>query len=196
MRNRHGNSNSVIEMNQLASSTVRHYTANTGHLAITPRSAIGNDVVKSLLPLVHNDGGCTQQIPDIYVGIDRGSDADQVRRSYSTFRITSAQSKNKAGKLPWVVGVGCWNDACSVESWAVANDLAHKYLEIGLGMKSLLPTDAPKTPWLSVVLLPSTEINFFKYLYLLGDLERCLFWTLAESEIKKIPSLVPIILKQ
>jgi hypothetical protein len=181
MSRQHKHQSFLNRSSQFSSSVLSHYTANTGHLSVTPRNAVANQVVDLLLPLAQHGGGYIPKMPDVYIGINQDVDADQIRSGWATFKIGSGPFKSNDDELPWVVGVGCWDSAYSPKSWAVAHFFSRMYLDLGLKMQYRMPIDAPNTPWLSVILLPAPHSSFFKYMNMLGDLERCLFWTLAEA---------------
>lgn len=78
----------------------------------------------------------------------------------------------------------CWNEAISESTWEMClhgyRAQANSLRTIGLWKE---PPPRPKAPWLAVFLTAFiVDLRSPDELSLFGDLERCVFWALNDSE--------------
>jgi hypothetical protein len=136
---------------------LQHVTLNTGNLEPSPRDQVLPKTVRWLSPMVRKGGGAPAGIP--FAITTRGVDT-------ALFSI---------GEPPAVLCACCWSDDRSAEAWAAMLVLMH---ETGM---TLAPAACPHVPWLAVLLLPGMAAMPAETVAKLGDMERCLAWTLIQS---------------
>lgn len=180
---------------------VAHLTINTGHVATTSRGDVADNVIELLRPIyqeakVRPRGMAVGQVPGggvplevvVWPGLMR--DMRQIKAlGVAAFQIAlvprSASERSRAGiaSAPAVVGVVCGADPHSVEAWAMVDFL----LRMAIPLPELRPRlglRPESTPWLAVVLGVPVLAGMLKpeTVALLGDLERCLAWTMLEDD--------------
>ncbi len=138
--------------------TLSHLTINTGHVAHTTRGDVRDDVIDSLRPLVEAGRA---RIPG---PIEWWLHVTQRHTGWAAYTITPT----RGGERPYVSCVGCWHETASADAWGTITDRANGQTQ--------------PIPWLAVTTAgPLTLARMGPAAVgMLGDLERCLFWTLAE----------------
>jgi len=137
---------------------LQHVTLNTGNLVASPRDQVLPKTVRWLAPMVRKGRGAPAGIP--FAITNRGEDT-------ALFSI---------GEPPVVFCACCWAEDRSAEAWAAMLATMR-----GLGM-TRAPETRPAVPWLAVLLLPGMAAMPVETVAQLGDMERCLAWTLIKSE--------------
>jgi len=145
-----------------------HLTSTTGHVARTPRADVADEVIALLAPIVAAGGGQVPHTPEWH--LDLWPEA-----GWAAFQLARGPASSEAGKRPYFMAVACWQEDVTPEAWAQAHKLAQ------LAPPDQLPADPPPLPWLSVTLLPAVLLLPRERIGMLGDLERCVAWTLVEQ---------------
>ncbi len=160
---------------------LNHLTLNTGHLARTPRSDVDRSIVRLLMPLARAGFGPVPGLSGWYL------------RSYT---LDGALGETLPGvayfglfpqpevvSLPAVWCVACWRAESAAMAWRRAAYLYRAYeaslARIGL-WREPDPQPPAELPWLAVWMLPSIAHIDRDITMALGDLERCLAWTMRE----------------
>jgi hypothetical protein len=160
--------------------TLSHLTLNTGHVTRSPRSDVEQGVVDRLLSMVDADEGT---FPELGLAFDvmRPLDAQgRPRPGAAFFQVAAATGMSRE---PYVLCVACWRPDLSSEAWAQALG-AYENLRPMLQATRLYeapPPRLPPVPWLAVVITPFMATLTPEKVTRLGDMERCLFWALAEG---------------
>lgn len=136
---------------------LHHVTLNNGHLAITARGEITPEVIAWLAPMVQAGKG---EPAGISFGIDRRTDGSALV---------------VIGRPPAVLCGVCWAQDRSAGAWSAMIELMRSS-----GMMQA-PDGPPPAPWLAVLTLPAMYQLPPETIAMLGDMERCLAWTLIES---------------
>ena len=156
---------------------VNHLTLTTGHNRLSPRSEVRDETIKSLKPLV--DVG-RMEFPHlgIQVSVVQPERADQ--RGTACFQIGPITSGISG---PYVIGFCCWKDEMSEIAWqATVQYYRAQRVMLGEGLLYREPQDdPPQAPWLAIIITPYMLGLDKDRTMMLGDLERCVFWTLAEG---------------
>lgn len=180
---------------------LHHLTLNTGHIAVTPRSAVGNDVIEYIAPLIADWRNHPAQIPT--PGLDAG-------RGHF-LRVTFSHPETEGGPVysgvfsvfggiavpggyrrgaPLISGVVCWHpDAEGDEAMLAWNSAVTAFRQVTQEHRRIVPPSwlrvatrekPPFPPWLAVWLYPtlSFDLDAAKWL---GDLERCIAWGMIEA---------------
>jgi hypothetical protein len=137
---------------------LQHVTMNTGHLVASPRDQVLPKTVRWLAPMVRKGRGAPAGIPFTITNRGEGT---------ALFRI---------GEPAGVLCACCWVEDRSAEAWGAMLATMH---EIGM---TWAPDTRPAVPWLAVLMLPGMAAMPVETVAQLGDMERCLAWTLIESE--------------
>lgn len=165
-----------------------HLTISTGHLAITSRLDVADDVISMLKPLVQNDGGRVPKVGwnvEIFrprLRVDGGnaqwcSGGSLPAKDGAAFFTIS--SDTPAGKDCHLVHcAACWRQELTEETWQVIIEFAKN---AGLPIAPNVRRPAG-LPWLAVVFNPAMFTAHVSNLAMLGDFERCLAWTLIETD--------------
>lgn len=149
-----------------------HYTLNTGHTRLSPRSEVSESAVRCLQPIIEHGG----EIPGA-----SGPDSMELTMT----RYDGGALFTIWQGLPIINGAFAWTEAADNEVWP---ELLSIYQDIyghppGLGLKKA--QKPAQLPWLGIVLLPPLFDQTPKAraaLSILGDLERCIAWTYYECE--------------
>lgn len=157
--------------------TLIHLTITTGDIARTARADVDDAVIALLTPLVATEGGA---IPGpLPWHLDRWwplSDAGERIDGTAVYQIAPGRADTPAGEAPYVLAVCCWREAASPAAWSQAQAFAAQFPPA----RSLGPP--LPAPWLAVAMLPMALSLDAGELAALGDLERCLFWAIAEAQ--------------
>lgn len=147
-----------------------HLTLNTGDAVDQPRSEVTDAAIDALRPLVRAGGG---QIPHcapyaVQIAREPGASVFDIRR----------------GADPIVICALCTREEESARLWSVIEGL---YLRIADAAPQLIAAQAAPdmpsgVPWLAVVILPAIALTARDDIGWLGDFERCLAWTILETE--------------
>ena len=142
-----------------------HYTLNTGHAVVSPRSGVSREAIEALQPLADH-GGAIPGCAPFRVAIDHGAGS-------AVFTIWR-------GAEPIVTSALAWTAEGEAEAWPAVEEL---YLTLSDRNPELLAPakEASKPgslPWLAVVLLPSLLNQSRDDVGWLGDFERCMAWTI------------------
>jgi len=145
---------------------LQHYTLNTGHTRLSPRNEVCEEAIKALLPLVQR-GGPIPKTPGFRLMLTR-------REGGALFTFS------KSG-LPVVTCGVAWTKDAEKKFWTSLSEL---YETVFRG--SMQPARKPAPlPWLAVMLLPGILFLTHEDVSMLGDLERCIAWTLFEDEARQ-----------
>lgn len=151
-----------------------HVTLMTGHVARTPRTEVLDQAIAYLAPVA--EGRC-HDIPEVGLWIDvfrpKGEDGATLDGTAS-FSVSSILTQ---GRVPFVHCVACWDPVMGEMAWAKAEELGQQ-----TGLPSCPGLKRPdRTPWLAVAITPNMFLSGMQTIGLLGDLERCMAWTLIEQ---------------
>jgi hypothetical protein len=149
-----------------------HITSSSGHVWRSSRADVADSVVAALRPIVEAQGGRVPSMPDWYLSVWRPLELPGA----AAFQVAFGPAETPAGKLPFVVAVGCWDEPASRESWAMAHETAAKMPY----QTDQLPADPPPVPWLSATLGLGVISLAGNQVSMLGDFERCVLWTMVE----------------
>lgn len=159
---------------------LHHITLNTGDIHISSRADVSQVTIDYLLPLVDNEAG---EFPALNIGFDvwrPTDDADQSIDGAAVFHIMPAPDD---GIITYVLGVGCWQPDMNAGSWQRLGEIYREWAPFlrKVNFWKPMPAVAPPVPWLGVIPLPTITMLDPDRIIMLGDLERCLFWALAEG---------------
>lgn len=157
--------------------TLTHLTITTGDIARTTRADVDDGVIALLAPLIQTEGGAIPgPLPwfcDLWWPL---SDAGERIPGAAVYQIAPGRADTPAGKAPYVMAVCCWREDASAAAWSQAQQLAAM-------MSPTRTLGSPwSAPWLAVAILPMALSLSPDDLAALGDLERCLFWAIAEAQ--------------
>lgn len=161
---------------------LHHYTVNTGHTATTTREEVIDQTIEFLRPIVAREGGpLTLPDPgnldiwwiDIWRPFAVGGSA---LPGAAVFQVARGPAGTDEGARPFVMAVACWDQDRARDAWQQLGAIA----QTTAGVPDV-PGEAPAAPFLAVVLMPHIGTLTPGQAGVLGDLERCLFWTLAEE---------------
>lgn len=94
----------------------------------------------------------------------------------AVYQIAPGRADTPAGKAPYIMAVACWREDASAAARLQAVTLAAQMPPPRILGGMPLPV-----PWLAVAVLPMAMTLSPGDLLALGDLERCVFWTLWEA---------------
>ena len=143
-----------------------HVTLNTGHCGAQPRSAVGDDAIAAVRPMIAADGTHPLPVPggDYSLVVTRlGSNLAATvmhLRLGPLATIAVARKSQTAGRL--------WRELHAT----VPNAAAHV-------------ADLPRAPWCAVALHPALNVDLAATSWL-GDFERCLAWAWIERLAPKL----------
>ncbi len=141
---------------------LNHYTLITGHGRLTDRSEVADDVIEALRPIVVNDGG------DLPGGLG----------------LVVTPSESAGG---WVFTVYHASTPLVTCGLAITPEAAGEVwpclLEVGKVTGLPILPRQPPVPWLSVAILPGLNLFGMEMWEWLGDLERCIAWTLIDASV-------------
>lgn len=158
-----------------------HLTLNTGHVAATARSEVSAAVIDRLLPLVDADGGAVPGMEGVTVDLFRPlDDSGRSRRRGAAFFQIDPPGVPQGSKTPMLMAIGCWREEMSAEAWEMMRKVAEPHRAV-LG-DAEVAAEPPTVPWLAALVLPWITVLPPADQEALGDLSRCLFWALVESE--------------
>jgi len=146
-----------------------HYTLNTGHTAMSPRSEVGEDVIDSLRRLSR----CGGNLPEPFAAFRLDVASEPGSSVFTIYR----------GTEPVVTCMVAWTPEGASGGWP---HLEKIYLDLGDRNPNLVapgkPPEMPKeTPWLAVMIHPWIIYQSKYDISWLGDFERCLAWTLIDD---------------
>jgi len=145
-----------------AHDTLWHLTTTSGHGRWSPRSEVGEDIIRQLRPLIRDGGGELQGLT-ITIGGDRdGGCAFSLGWDWDP-------------RDPDVRCVLCW-DPARHDAWRRAADTTE--------WMSIRNFEEPPhgCKWLAVALQPRIMLDSFTNVWQLGDAERCVAWAIIEDE--------------
>ena len=150
--------------------TLLHVTLNPGHSIASPRSAVGQDAMATLAPLLPNGGQPPGPFSAFHVQIVNEAAGGAV------FTVTRARE-------PIVTGGVVWRPEAEAAVWSGLEGL---YFQLNESLPALYPHGAEarkpgSLPWLAVVTLPSLLNQARSDVGWLGDFERCLAWALIQA---------------
>ena len=146
----------------VASQELAHLTLNTGHLRNSPAHEVSPEVIDCLAPLVQAGGGPIPQCPGWSCKI--------------TCDATGAFFEFSQGQIPCIHCTLVWDAKEADELWSCAS---RSVFTVAAGISTKMPTTLP---WLAVnLLLPSFIMCYATDLAVMGDLERCLAWTILQT---------------
>lgn len=141
-----------------------HLTINTGHARESPRAEVPDWAIAKLMPVVKGGGGALG-VPGWHLDILHRLDGGAI------WQI------GPGGQFePWVICATCWNPQYSDQAWA---NLMRLVTAMGMPAGAAPNTDMP---WLAVMMLPSMQGLPMDDVFAMGDAERCIAWTLIESD--------------
>jgi hypothetical protein len=163
---------------------LHHLTFNTGHVAETQRSAVNQQVIDHLLPLIDNGGGPVPSMRGYHLSFfvprlpSTGARTDE---GYGFFQIAADPGLSQR---PLIVAWTAWKPT---QAWSLAclgnEGLKPSLQKIGFWRDP--PKQEPRLPWLAVCLTPYVVLPIpvpAADLMAFGDLERCVTWAMMESE--------------
>ena len=140
-----------------------HLTLTTGHLRNSPAHEVPPEVIEALAPLVQSGGGPIPKCPgwSCEITCDAGG---------AVFHFS------KRG-IPCILCMLAWDANKAEEQWSLA--LECTYTELLDGISTKMPVTLP---WLAVDILPTCILLCSASdMMLMGDLERCLAWTILHT---------------
>lgn len=158
-----------------------HLTCNTGHVAATPRGDVAPEVIDQLLPVLDGEGGPVPGMPGwhIHFFTPRAPEG-QIVPGGAAFQIAQGPGLKA---LATIIGVTCWHADMNALSWEMVQG-GYSSVKAPLkqaGMWRPLRTVPPPLPWLAVWMFPTIGLCDHRTVSMLGDLERCIAWTLMEA---------------
>lgn len=160
---------------------LHHLTLNTGHVAMQPRAAVGQDAIDRLLPVLDAEGGPVPGMEGWHLDFFFPLRADGRRLDGGAF--FQIADEPGTSKRPVVMAVACWREALSADAWGQARQgyepLRPALLPVKLWRE--MPFDPPPVPWLAVWLTPFVAVADVTDLRAFGGLERCVAFALMES---------------
>jgi hypothetical protein len=155
--------------------TLTHITLVTGHTAVTARREVRDEVLMRLQPIIDAEAG---PVPEAGVYLDFIRPLDpKTHRPRDGAAAWSILGGLKPPAPLLAQCVVCWKDSISEECWGMIESMQ----EVS-GLPASPRTKRPgKVPWLAVVLGAGIVSAPKNTIALLGDLERCVAWTLIET---------------
>jgi hypothetical protein len=158
-----------------------HLTLNTGDVTRTPRSEVSQQVIDHLLPLIDNEAG---KFEPINIGFDIWrplTDDDKPIDGAAVIHLLPWPDQESG--MTYVIAMACWKQEMSEGSWERLREIYQEWEILLKAMKMwrAMPDAAPPVPWLAVIPLPTISLLDPDRLMMMGDMERCLFWALAEG---------------
>lgn len=139
---------------------LHHYTANTGHYSAQPRAEISAATLNYLAPFATRPGN-----HELHGGVKL-----VIPKSTAT-GIGSFRLLNKRGD-DLIVAMLAWQAGpASFFMWSAARKNA-----------PLLPDRPAGHPWLSVIMLPACAQADKQTMLILGDIERCVAWSIITQQ--------------
>lgn len=140
----------------ITSETLHHVTLLTGHVAHTRRTDVRDDVIALLRPIV---AAGVARIPG---PIEWYLITPSPGPGWSIFSVSPTTDPEAPD---YVTCTACWDERAAPAAWATTGQ--HQ--------------PPPPAPWLAVALGPAFPSVGLNAASMLGDLERCVFWTLADT---------------
>lgn len=157
--------------------TLTHLTITTGDIACTARADVDDAVIALLTPLVATEGGAIPGPTGWYCDLWWPLAGSGARiPGAAVYQIAPGRADTPAGKAPYVMAAACWREEASAAACQQAQHLAAMMPSVRT------PAMALPVPWLAVTVLPMAMTLSAGDLAALGDLERCLFWAIAEAQ--------------
>lgn len=158
-----------------------HLTLNTGDVVRSTRGDVDQAVIDHLLPLIDNEEGAFRGLDmefDLYRPRDLQNNKAPVDGG-AIFRI----GPDAKSPLPYVICFACWKPDMAGETWEQCRQTYEEFKPMLKAVKLWKPMDRdhPPVPWLAVIILPSIIVVDPDRILMMGDMERCLFWALAEG---------------
>lgn len=150
--------------------TLHHLTTTTGHVARTERADVADAVIALLKPIVEGGSGPIPGPEPLWLDVERHP------AGWAEFHLASGPAM--AGvSVAYGACVACWRATASGPALDRLERLARV---LGSAVqRNHLPLPVP---WLAVVLAPGIVTLSRESLGMLGDLERCVFWTLVGTD--------------
>lgn len=139
-----------------------HVTLNTGHSRVSPRSEVSDDVIAALRPVVRAGGGMLPGPPGYRLVLTReGRNA-----AYTIHRVDDG-----GAVAPLVTCIVSQTPGVWGAVWP----------RVTKGVRTRRPLVEPALPWLAVDIHPTVALDNASMEWL-GDLERCVAWTIIEDQ--------------
>lgn len=140
-----------------------HLTMTSGHINLSPRSDVCDEAIALLTPIIRAGGG---KVP-----IDDGNIAIAIARAKD-----GATIQILCDAIPCILCALAWRPDTSSQWW-------DKLLEIARLSDVIAPVlRQPPAPWLGVIILPTCVLLTREQMQMMGDLERCIAWTILEQQ--------------
>lgn len=144
-----------------------HYTVNTGHTNDSPRSAVGEDIIQMLSPVVRAGRSPIPRFEDYQLWVTESPGAVV----FTIMRINGE---------PLILCGLAWTTKGAQALWPDLKEIYdNAYASVHDQPEASMPT---RLPWLSVVLFPGCARVNPEHMYMMGDLERCIAWTILENQ--------------
>lgn len=156
----------------MTSLSLSHYTLNTGHSRMSPRSEVREETIRFLDPVLANRGGWIPGMDSDFgfaLTIGSGEDMRLVQLIYC--RREAARTTP-----PFALFAAAWSDDAASEAWGALTRIAAKF---GLPTTGNMPAELPA---LLVLLLPPAAKLAPGVLMAAADLERCIAWAILAQE--------------
>jgi hypothetical protein len=147
--------------------TLAHLTLNTGHLRMSPRSEVAEHAIRALDPIVLDTNPAGTVISGVRIRMQR-------RKNGASFTLGTEHHA-------MIVGALVWHEITAEHTWKSC-------LELYRGQHQAEPAaEMPShIPWLAVQLPGAPELMACiatpEMWAQLGDLERCIAWTILAQE--------------
>lgn len=158
-----------------------HLTINTGHVRQSPRSEVDQKVIDMLLPMIDNEAG---GFPKLGIGFDLFRPLTKEHKPIDGAAVVNIVPwPMTADSLPYATLFCCWNEDMDEQTWSEAESMVDAYRDVmeQAGHPKLSFDKPNRTPWLAVMLFPTIASLDPDRVEMMGDMERCLFWALAEG---------------
>lgn len=142
---------------------LHHLTLNTGHLRLSPRAEVSEEVIAVLRPLVAKGSAPVPGMAGWHLHFVFPEDGAVF------FQIADRPGLSKT---PVLMAIVAWQAEAAATAWKTATT---SYKQI-CGPGCLAPPAMPPVPWLAVWLTPFAGRVRPDELFAFGDLERCVAW--------------------
>jgi hypothetical protein len=170
----------VQEVNVPIGNILYHVTLNTGHVAETARAEVSQKAIDYLLPFVDNESG---QFPQISIGFDIYRPLKEDGSARDGAAIFHIMPVPETSEITYAVCLGCWKADMTEGAWERLREVYVPWAPAlrKFGLWKPMADAPPPVPWLGVIILPTIVMLDQDRILMLGDMERCLFWALAEG---------------
>ena len=152
-----------------------HLTINTGHSRVSSRGEVFAEAIEALRPLVIAGQGVVPHLPPYKITITREPGCAVYTISHPEYG-------------PLITGALCYQRERRDYAWQVIERLYLDTTEVALkaGIPASdsimeMPPCPASEPWLAVVIIGAAYLTADTFLQWVGDLERCLAWTIMET---------------